>query len=676
MIRRCFYVLLVVAGWATAGWAFAADAAAPRNILEKLAVAASGELVTVRMSFRDPVASVPPGFTTASPARIALDLVAVDSGLDKNSQVVNQAYLRSVHLAQAGDRLRVVLNLDKAAVYEAKIDGRDLFVTLTALKANVIGSESRVVQFSPPPAMAKPAANIRDISFRRGKDGEARVLVDLDDPGVGVDIQKVGANLIVDFSGAHVPDTLVRKLDVNDFATPVTAVTIVRQGDKVRMTVSPRGTWEHIAYQSENQFVLEVRPIVDDPNKLGGGTGRFVGERLSLRFRDYPVKEVLHAFSDFSNFNIVVSEAVSGTVSLNLQDVPWDQALDIILQQKGLAMRKNGNVLMIAPRDELAARAKVLSEAQAFEPAVDAIFQVNYIPAATAKTRIAEYLNFDAAKSTTIKIMAESTANKLFIKAPESSLEEVRRVLREIDIPPRQVLIEARIVEASDTFSKSLGVRLGYTNSNEPSNVLGTNLRGQVTSGNVSLPVSGGTLNFLLTNNSMTKLLAVELSALEADGKGKIVSSPRVLAQNGQTARIEQGTEIPYLQASSSGATSVSFKKAVLSLNVTPTINADGRISMEVAVNKDSPNFGQAQFGQVPIDTKQVTTKVVVDNGGTIVIGGIYVEDASTSEQRIPFLGDLPYIGFLFKTRATQKNRSELLVFITPRIVSDQLSLQ
>lgn len=718
MIKKSWVTFLLAAG--IAGFfqpAVAQDKAAERNVLEQMNVATSGDQVTVRMTFRSPLAVSPSGFSTSSPARVALDLAGVDNGLGQSSQAINQAFLRSANLAQGGDRLRVVFNLDQAATYQSKIDGRDVFVTLAAVKPVDVTKEDKAVLFSAAPEPMHKTANITDINFRRGKEGEARIVVDLDDPGVGVDIRKQSGALIIEFSGAEIPDRLLRKLDVNDFATPVSSINAFRQGDKVRLAVTPKGIWEHVAYQTDNQFVLELRPIIDDPNKLGGGSGRFQGERLSLRFRDYPVKEVLQAFSDFSGFNIVLSDAISGTISLNLQDVPWDQALDIILQQKNLAMSKNGSVVMIAPRDEVLARQKVASEAVAFEPSQDAIFQVNYIPAGTAKQRITEYLNVDSAAGakSSVKIMAEVTTNKIFIKAPESLLEEVRKLLKEIDLPPRQVLIEARIVEAADNFSRALGVRLGYSNlnqagagavfgagqigvkvprrdpitgvvaaesetipiKNEGSSVLGgdnTNLQ-LFNTANVNFPVGGGNaLTFHLMNSALTRLLSLELTALEADGKGKVVSSPRVLAQNGQAAKIEDGTDIPYKTASSSGATTVSFKKATLSLNVTPTINADGRVGMEIQVNKDSP--GAVVDGNTAINTKSVSTKVVVDNGGTVVIGGIYIEDERSDEQRIPFLGDLPYVGFLFKNREKRTTRTELLVFITPRIVAEQLSLQ
>jgi type IV pilus assembly protein PilQ len=671
MMKRTLYAILASVSLALPAAALATE----RNVLEKVGVSASGDRVVVRMSFSAPLAAQPPGFALTKPPRVALDFAATDSAVDAGTQAVGQAYLRSYNVAQAGNRMRVVFNLDRPAAYQTQIDGRDLVVVMNAAPAvDVAAPGARAEQRF---AIAQPAAakltQIKDVGFRRGRDGEGRVLVDLQDSSAGIDIRKQGATLIVEFSQTELPSSLARKLDVTDFATPVTSIETARRGDRVRMEISAKGAWDHLAYQADNQFVVELRPIAQDTARIGSA-GRYTGERLSLRFRDYPVKEVLQAFSDFANFNIVISEAVGGTISLNLQDVPWDQALEIIMQQKGLDKKVEGNVVMIAPREEIIARNKVRTEAFELEIPQDAVFQVNYLTADVAKRKLEEYLRFDPKASRGNKLMAEAGSNKIFVKAPESTLEDIRRVLREIDVPPRQVLIEARIVEASDSFSRNLGTRLGI-NDTHASRIAGQdNVVMRSIGANVALPVAGGSLNFLLTNATQTRTLNLELSALEADGDGKIVSSPRVLATNGEPAKIEDGQEIPYLQATSSGATSVSFKKATLSLEVTPTINADGRVGLEIKVNKDSP--GQVVPGGVAINTKQVTTKVVVDNGGTVVIGGIYTEAERFDEQGVPLLRDIPGLGWLFKTRTTSKQRAELLVFITPRIVTDQVSLQ
>jgi type IV pilus assembly protein PilQ len=671
MIKRTLIAFGALAALAFGGLV----AAQERNTLENVTVSTAGDQLVVRMTFTNPLTNQPPGFSLTKPARVALDFSDADSALPTGSQSVAQSFLRSFNVAQAGNRMRIVFNLDRPAAYQTQIDGKELVVQMNAAPAVDLATPApKVEQFALAQPAAKSLTSIRDVSFRRGRDGEARVIVDLQAANsAGIDIRKQGSNLIVEFSQTDLPQNLSRKLDVTDFSTPVTAIDTFRRGDRVRMVVTGKGNWDHLAYQADNQFVVEMRPVAQETAQIGSA-GRYTGERLSLRFRDYPVKEVLQAFSDFASFNIVISEAVGGTISLNLQDVPWDQALEIIMQQKGLDKKVEGNVVMIAPREEIIARNKVKTEAIELEIPQDAVFQVNYLTADVAKKKLEEYLKFDPKAAKGNKMMAESGSNKLFIKAPETTLDDIRRVLKEIDLPPRQVLIEARIVEASDTFSRSLGTRLGI-NDNHASRLLGQdNLVLQNMGANVALPVAGGSLNFLLTNATQTRTLNLELSALEADGNGKIISSPRVLAMNGEPAKIEDGQEIPYLQASSSGATSVSFKKATLSLDVTPTINADGRIGMEIKVNKDSP--GAVVPGGVAINTKQVTTKVVVDNGGTVVIGGIYTESERFDESGIPGLRDIPGLGWLFKTRTTRKDRAELLVFITPRIVNEQVTLQ
>lgn len=676
MIKRVLRNALFLAAALLAGGSAIAQAPVQRNVLEQVNVSASGDQVVVRLTFTNPLTAPPPGFALAKPARVALDFTATDVALPRNSISVNQAYLKTVNVAQAGERTRVVLNLDRPASYQTRAEGKDLVVVLNAAPAIDLAQEGQPKTFAAPEPSVAGATMIRDIGFRRGKDGEARVLVDLADAAAGIDIRKQGGTLLVEFNRVDIPASLLRKLDVTDFATPVTAVTTARVGsDRVRMTIAGKGNWEHIAYQADTQFVVELRAIKEDASKLGDGIGRYSGERLSLRFRDYPVKEVLQAFSDFADFNIVISEAVGGTISLNLQDVPWDQALDIILQQKNLAMKKHGNVMTIAPREEIIARNKVVTEAVELELPQDAIFQVKYLKADVAKKKIEEYVRFDPQQTKNFKIMAEPGSNKLFLKAPESLLAAIDRVLREIDVPPRQVLIEARIVEANESFSRNLGSRFGFTANNITTGPRSTT--GNL-DGNIDLPVAGGALNFFLTNAAGTRTLQAELSALEIDGNGKTISSPRVLAQNGEAAKIEDGREIPYPQATSSGATSIAFKKAVLSLDVTPTINADGRVGLEIKVNKDTPGaavpvgLGSA----IPIDTKQVSTRVVVENGGTVVIGGIFTESETVGESGIPLLRDIPVIGWLFKTRSTSKSKTELMVFITPRVVTDQLTLQ
>jgi type IV pilus assembly protein PilQ len=489
------------------------------------------------------------------------------------------------------------------------------------------------------------------------------------------------------------PEHLRRRADVTDFATPVTSMTAQQQGDNVRLTVAPNGLWEHNAYQSDSQFVLEVKRVVEDPNKLvQGSRGLYQGEKLSLNFQNIDVRSVLQVIADFTNFNIITSDSVQGNLTLRLKDVPWDQALDIILQAKGLDMRKNGNVIWIAPGDELATREKLQLEAKAqigdLEPLQTESFQINYHKAK-------EIFDFLKSKDQTMlskrgTVVVDDRSNKLFVTDVASRLQSLRRLVGEIDIAPRQVLIEARIVEASKEFARDLGVRLTYGDNSSKS--LGNGAKLGFGSSSVgtgtntftpSTSTSGGStavadfaqLNLSLFNSSMTRFLNLELSALETDGRGRVVSSPRVLTANQVEATIEQGTEVPYQEASSSGATSVSFKKAVLSLKVKPQITPDGRVQLQVLVNKDQPQF-LSGYDIPAINTKNIKSEVLVENGGTVVIGGIYEEEETTTIQRVPVLGELPVVGALFRTNSRVANRSELLVFITPRIVSDALTLR
>lgn len=672
-----------------------------RNVLNKVDVAAVGDQITVRMNFAEPLKALPAGFSVANPNRIVLDFPSTDNGLQSQDLATARGYVKNLRVAQTDARLRLVLNLDRQATYQSRLDGKDLVLTLVAVDVVPVASKDSAGPFRSEATLVKLVA-IKDVTFRRGVLGEGRVVIDLDDPSVGVDVKKQGSSVFVDFTNAKSPEALLRKLDVSDFNTPVSSISTNRTGQEtVRIEVKQAAgsRWEHLAYQADAQFVLEIRPISEDVSKLGGGVGRFTGERMSLRFREYPVREVLQAFSDFSSFNMVISDAVSGTITLNLQDVPWDQAMDIILKQKNLSMDRQGNVIMIAPKDELIQRAKENQEAVALEPIRDATFQLNFLGATSAKKQLEEYMlgasNTDRSKknSENIFIMAETNTNKLFVKAPESWIQIITRVIKEFDVPPRQVMIEARIVEAREGFTSNLGARIGYSSTRGfrgDTTPVGSatpiggaydavnNTDLQTDGGfNVALPSAGGALNFLLANAAQTRLLNLELRALAIDGNGKEISSPRVMATNGQQAKIEDGTEIPYLQATSSGATSVAFKKATLSLTVTPIINADGRVAMDIQVNKDTPGSSVAagEGSAVSINTKQVQTKVVVDNGGTVIIGGIYVESLADDSTGVPFLQDIPVVGWLFKFKSKVKARRELLVFITPRVVNDQMAV-
>ena len=548
-------------------------------------------------------------------------------------------------------------------------------------------------------AQAQPAqvvTSIRDIAFRRGKDGEARITVDLTDPNAGIDIRQQGQSLLVDFVKVSLPEALSKRMDVTDFATPVLSVSTEQKGGNTRMTIIPKGLWEHNAYQADNQFVIEVKPIIENPNKLIQGTrGGYQGEKLSLNFQNVEVRRLLQVIGEFTGMNIVVSDTVGGAITLILKDVPWDQALDIILSQKGLDMRKNGNVILIAPRDEIATKEKLEYEAKQqigdLEPTRTESFQLNYIKGEDVKKLLSDSKQTILSKRGSV--LLDDRSNILFVQDTPRHLDEVREVIAKIDIPVRQVMIEARIVEAGDSFAKNLGIRL-----NTGSARLGTGTGGTTTltrtpgqtlnftsrtsqGGSVNLPATPragtvGTFAMALYNSSYTRFIEAEISALEADGRGKVISSPRVMTANQIEALIEQGVEIPYQQSTSSGATSVSFKKANLSLKVKPQITPDGRITMTLDINKDTPNTKIATGTGVAIDTKHVKTEVLVENGGTVVIGGIYTQTVQENTQRIPFFGDLPYIGWLFKNREWIDDKSELLVFITPKIVADGLAIR
>ena len=669
------------------------------NSIESITVAQQGGVLNVKLVFKEPLTALPPGFSVAKPARIALDFANTANGLGKNSLTFNEGDLKSANIVQAEDRTRLVLNLNQAMSYESTIDGNSLLLSLVP-SAKATGAP--VVEHFAQSQPTQAANSIRDIAFRRGKDGEARITVDLSDPNAGIDIRQQGQNLVVDFVKVSVPDALRKRLDVTDFATPVVSLNTIQQGGNARMTITPRGLWEHNAYQTDNQFVIEVKPVIENPNKLvQGSRGGYQGEKLSLNFQNVEVRRLLQVIGEFTGMNMVVSDSVGGSITLILKDVPWDQALDIILQQKGLDMRKNGNVILIAPREEIATKEKLEFESKAqigdLEPLRTESFQLNY-----QKADAIQKLLTDASQRMLSKrgsAVVDARTNILFVQDTPSRLEDVRQLIAKVDLTVKQVMIEARIVEAGDSFAKNLGMRLGYhdqTGGGGRSHVnVGGSLAdtgyhtGQVVdvpkfpldSDSVNLPATpragtAGVFSMILFNRTKTVFLNAEISALEADGRGKVISSPRVMTANQVEALIEQGVEIPYQQATSSGATSVSFRKANLSLKVKPQITPDGKITMTLDINKDTPNTRLSTGAGVAIDTKHVKTEVLVDNGGTVVIGGIYTQETRDNTQRIPFFGDLPYIGWLFKNREWIDDKRELLIFITPRIVAEGLAVR
>ncbi|MBC7649899.1 MAG: type IV pilus secretin PilQ [Vitreoscilla sp.] len=670
------------------------------NAIQSVVGSVQGGSEVIRIDLSEPLTAVPTGFSIQTPARIALDFPGVSNAMGRTAVDMNLGNLRSANVVQAGERTRVVLNLKASTAYRAEIQGKSLFITLDPV---VAAAPSAIV----PPVFAenrnRDILPLKDLDFRRGTDNSGRIIVDLPNNQVGVDIRQQGQTLVVEFLKTALPEGLRRRLDVSDFGTPVQSVTTFQTGDKVRMVIEPKGLWEHSAYQSDNQFVVEVRQQKVDANKLTQGPG-YSGEKLSLNFQNIEIRSLLQVIADFTNFNIVASDTVTGAVTLRLKDVPWDQALDIILQARGLGMRKTGNVLLIAPKDELAAKEKQELESrnavQNLEQVRTQDFRLNYAKAtevALAISGTGGAAGLNRILSPRGSVLSEARTNQLFVTDIPSRLELVQALIAKLDIPVRQVLIEARIVEASDSFGKSLGVRLGgqpFTQKGISANTPGTadtqiNAYGATanigsagaTNGNFfNLPGVGqngfgaATFAISLFNASATRFLNLEISAAEADGKGKIVSSPRIVTADQVKALIEQGTELPYQQATSSGATSIAFRKANLKLEVTPQITPEGNIIMTVDVNKDS--VGRSTANGFAIDTKHIQTQVLVENGGTVVIGGIYEQNDREDETKVPLLGDIPVLGNLFKQKTRTATKSELLVFITPKTLTNGAPLR
>jgi len=653
-----------------------------------------GGAVVIKIELSQPMANPPAGFTINTPPRIAFDFPNTVNGLGKSVQDFTEGDLRSANIVQAGGRTRLVVNLNQMLSYDTRVEGNNVLITLHA-RLKDSAATSSVSRFAEASTDVQKHT-LRDIDFHRGKNGEGRIQVDLSDPGIGIDIRQQGTSLIVDFLKTGLPRNLQRKLDVIDFATPVQGVDTFALGDNVRMVIEPRGQWEQAAYQTDNKFIIEIKPVVEDPNKLvKGSKPGYAGEKLTLNFQKIDVREALNVIADFTELNIVISDTVKGNLTLRLKDVPWDQAFDIILQSKGLDSRKNGNVIQVAPRDEIAAKEKIeLSSRQEIadlEEVRTESYQLSYQTGAAVAAILSNKDQRILSKRGSAVVDART--NTIFIQDTPSHLEEARKLIKQIDVPVRQVMIEARVVEASDQFSRNLGSRLGYVSNDAFSvgnsgRLFGNIGANTVTAGplagttmpantpNVNLPSAGtaGAFSFLLFNSSVSKLLSVELTALETDSKGKIISSPRVVTSDKTEATIESGTQIPYQEATSSGATSVSFKNATLSLKVKPQITPDDNVIMDISVNKDS--VGQLYAGVPSIDTNAVKTQVLVENGGTVVIGGVYSQTLTNGENKVPLLGDIPLLGYFFKNSSKIDNKNELLIFISPKIMKDTMSLR
>ncbi len=689
------------------------------NAIVAINAAPQGADIAVRIDLREPLATPPAGFSVANPAKIALDFPSTANDLGKTSLALNEGDLRSANIVQVGGRTRLVLNLVRNMNYSTRLDGNSVYVLLKPIDAGGASLPERVTRFTDDRLVGKRHA-LQDVVFRRGKDGEGRIIVDLNDAGTGIDIRQQGKSLIVDFVKTTVPEHLSRKLDVTDFATPVTSVETRAVGENARMTITPHGLWEHNAYQSDNQFVVEVKRIVEDPNKLVQGTKTgYQGPRVSINYQNGDVRALLRLMAEELGLNAVISETVQGTTTLVLKDVPADQVIDIIFKQKGLDMRKTGNIILIAPRDEIATREKLEFESRQqiseLEPMKTEQYVLNYQKAADVARLLSGQAVGGGVSGPSQRILskrgsavADPQSNLLFINDIPSKLDEARAFIKAIDIGSRQVLLEARVVEAGDTFNRDLGMKLNFFGS-QPVRIGGGGIYGgggQYGAGSVTGPNTGsgfpnsgsgsqvsnnaigvnmpsfnavgGTLALSLFNASLTRILNLEIAALEQDGIGKIISSPRVITSNNQKAKISDGTEIPYTTTATGGGVAsqnVSFKTAALSLEVTPQITPEGTVRMKLVIKKDEPDWTRSVLGNPPIKTSSVETDVNVENGGTVVIGGVFKSSDQNSTEKVPFLGDIPVLGWAFKVDKKLAERRELLFFITPRIISEKMSL-
>ncbi|QEA13681.1 type IV pilus secretin PilQ [Comamonas flocculans] len=690
------------------------SAAHAAGAIESVTGYVQGGAEVLRIELSEAPSQPPAGFAIQSPARIALDFPEVTNALGRSLVEINQGNLRTANVVQVGDRTRVVLNLKQATPYKTQLQDKTVLVSLDPVSsASAASASSSPTLLAPASSVANAEVTaLRDLDFRRTTDGAGRVVLQLGSSDVGVDIQQQGKDLVLDIPHSSLPEGLRRRLDVTDFGTPVQTIAAEQRGERVRVTIKAVGDWDHSAYQSDQQFVVEVRAKKVDVNKLAQGPN-YTGEKLSLNFQNIDVRSLLQVIADFTNFNIVTSDTVTGALTLRLKDVPWDQALQIIMDAKGLGMRKTGTVLWIAPKDEIDEREKKDLEAikakQGLEPLRSQAYQLNYAKATDLVGQLTGQSTAGGGGggsgqnrflSERGSVMAEPRTNQLFVTDIASKLEEVTKLLQSLDVPVRQVMIEARIVEARDTFGRSLGVRLGggdlraqkggdggYNLFGGNRVALGTNYTNATNStgfggpvdvsGNfVNLPAklsgdtSPGSFALSIFNAAANRFLSLELSALEADGQGKIISSPRLITADQTKALIEQGTEYPYSVTAPNGATTIAFKKAVLKLEVSPQITPEGNIILNLDVNKDSRGEDTGQG--VAIDTKHITTQVLVENGGTVVIGGIFEMEDTSQVNKVPFLGDVPIVGNLFKNTTKTAEKREMLVFITPKVISER----
>ncbi len=695
---------------ATTATAMVAPAALARGIeLEEVNFSKlPGDRIQIRLIHNTDVEGVvPSNFATENPARIAIDLANTKLGMNKRVVPLSVGVARDIRLVESGGVTRVVVSLARMVPYNIRTEGKMILIELQSggrQRSDEESGSSIARSLLPSAPSLAPMATVENIDFRRGIDGEGKIVVVLDDPDAVVDLKESGGKIIIDILNTKLPDELERRLDVTDFATPVISIDSYNHNGNTRLAISAAGEYEHLAYQAGDSYTIEVKPIIKaESDTRKREEGEFTGEKLSLNFQNIDVRAVLQLIAEFTGLNIVASDTVTGNITLRLKNVPWDQALDIILKTKGLGMRQSGNVILIAPNDEIAQRESLELEArkkvEELVPLKTDFFQINYAKASEIAALIKQKEN--SILSPRGNVTLDERTNTLMIMDTVEKLEEIGRLIKRLDVPVKQVLIESRIVIASDNFSKELGTRFGVTqiSDNGASGIVTTSGSATGTDTTVSsaldslastgsaYPVEIGTIDDRLNVNLPTTstsgsialailgadyLVDLELSAMQQEGGGEVISSPRVITSNQKEATIESGVEVPYQEASSSGATTVAFKKAVLGLSVTPQITPDDRVIMDLKVSKDSVG---AIYNSIPtIDTRAVTTQVLVNNGDTVVLGGIYEQDSTKATNKVPFLGDLPLVGRLFRHTSQTNNKSELLIFVTPKILKDGLT--
>ena len=716
-LSRQLFGIALFTGLALQPAVHAADAPAGNAVQSVEATTLPGGKVVVRVNLQKALADTPAGFTVGNPPRIALDLPDTRNAMGRNTVEANLGPLVNLNVVEAGTRTRLVLNLNKPVGYEAKLDGNTLLVSL-----GDGGAGAAPVNVSPRFAEAAPGTarhSVRDVDFRRGAAGEARIVTTLSDAQAGINIRQQSNGVVVDFIGTDLPPALQRRLDVTDFGTPVQTIETYPLGENTRMVIQPKGGWEYSAYQTDNNFIVEVKPATESQKKTADGKVKYVGEKLSLNFQNVEVRSVLQVIADFTGLNIVASDTVGGNLTLRLKDVPWDQALDLIMQAKGLDKRRNGNVIWVAPKDELMAKEKLENEAKNaladLEPLATEYIQLNYMRADEAQTMLYGFASgafLASAGNNSVNCSAQAQGlggaaaaqasqqgkgendqkvltkrgratyelktNTLIITDTPSKIQEIRELLARLDVPARQVMIEARVVVATDGWSRDLGARLSFTQA-ATGDLWGDPYRAGAAGIGQALPQVPGAADMTLSllNLANGNLLALELRALEAEDKGKVISNPRVMTSNQKPAVILNGTQIPYITpGTANNPATVTFKDAFLCLLVDPQILNNDAIILTVEVQKDAVR-DIANIGDNPaIDTKRIKTQVRVNNGETLVLGGIFDGSEASTVSKVPLLGDVPVFGNLFKTTGKTNAKTELIIFITPRIIDERLSLR